>query len=323
MTLPSFENMTVPELRTFSGGRMGTLNYAVDENTVYLTGFDVRTGEFFSATDVCLDAACDQIQESTQSFKSINGTNRRVLATEVTFTRFTSAQEWRAGLQNEYNSNNIPQNERIPLLADPCGEGRCPTEEQWCTQDPSCSESPYQEPPASVKPGVIAGFVIAGVVLLVAVLYAIHRYLVAQQAKRYRITFAKRIADTINVQSSVRSLSPEALAEEFKQIDSKVQDGKLSKDELWEFISSGKAGEMDQRDFDALFAAMDLDKSGSVDFLEFCAFMGKCHDEYENARAGESRVVARRSIVAQSASRHRLQGAEEESKSSLEGKGDA
>jgi len=322
LTLPSFSfaNTSTVELDTLSGER---LNYPVDENTVYLTSLDQETKEFFSATDVCLDSNCDQIQESVQSYRPINGTTRRVVALEITFQRAASAEEWHAALLADYEARNVSEKDRFPSLSDPCSVGRCPTEAQWCTQDPNCSESPYQEPPASVKPGVIAGFVVAGVVLLVAVLYAIHRYLVAQQAQRYRTAFAKRIADTINVQGSVRSLSPEALANEFKQIDSKVQDGKLSKDELWEFISSGKAGEMEQRDFDALFAAMDLDKSGSVDFLEFCAFMGKCHDEYENARAGESRVVARRSIVAQSASRHRLQGAEEESKSSLEGKGDA
>jgi len=169
------------------------------------------------------------------------------------------------------------------------------TEADWCKTDPNCSESPYQEPPASLKPGAIAGFVIAGVVLLVIVLYLIHLYLVQQQAKRYRTVFAKRIADTINVRGSMRSLSPEALAKEFETIDASVRDGKISKDELWEFISSGKAGEMEKHDFDALFAAIDLDKNGTVDFLEYCAFMGKCSEEYRAARVDRGSVVARSS----------------------------
>jgi hypothetical protein len=49
---------------------------------------------------------------------------------------------------------------------------------------------------------------------------------------------------------------------------------------LWEFISSGQAaGDMNKHHFDALLAAIDLAKNGTVDFLEFCGFMGNCHDE--------------------------------------------
>eukprot|EP00540_Astrosyne_radiata_P022821 CAMPEP_0116832214 /NCGR_PEP_ID=MMETSP0418-20121206/5770_1 /TAXON_ID=1158023 /ORGANISM="Astrosyne radiata, Strain 13vi08-1A" /LENGTH=161 /DNA_ID=CAMNT_0004461555 /DNA_START=329 /DNA_END=814 /DNA_ORIENTATION=+ len=129
-------------------------------------------------------------------------------------------------------------------------------------------------------------------------MYAIHLYLVAKQAKRYRVLFAQRIAETVSVRASTRSLTPEALANEFRRIDTDAQDGKLSKDELWGFISSGKAGEMDQKDFDALFAAVDLDKNGTVDFLEFCAFMGKCDEEYRAAQLDREDLVARRSIRA-------------------------
>mmetsp|Transcript_26220 Transcript_26220/g.60923 ORF Transcript_26220/g.60923 Transcript_26220/m.60923 type:complete len:214 (-) Transcript_26220:297-938(-) len=118
----------------------------------------------------------------------------------------------------------------------------------------------------------------------------VHVYLIRQQASRNRAMFARRIAETIDMRASVRNLTPDALAREFRRIDEGVsRDGKISKEELWEFVSSGKAGEMDQRDFDALFAAMDLDHNGDVDFVEFCAFLGKCDAEY--------RAVRRRSSV--------------------------
>jgi hypothetical protein len=157
------------------------------------------------------------------------------------------------------------------------------------------SESPYKEPDASVESGAIAGFTVAGIVLLIAALYALHAWRSQQQARRYKTIFAKRIADTINVRGSMRLLQPEALASEFKRIDSESQNGSISKEALWTFMSSGKAGEMSESDFNALFAAIDLDQSGSVDFLEFCTFMGKCSDEYRSARTDRGSVADRAS----------------------------
>ena len=48
--------------------------------------------------------------------------------------------------------------------------------------------------------------------------------------------------------------------------------------------SSGKAGKMDQKDSNALFAALYGDNNGKVDFLEFCTFLGVCGEELEVAR---------------------------------------
>jgi len=293
----------LPTVLTYSNNSEVTLlvkpsemsrSYPVDNNTVYFTGpTSTDLVGLQSSTQVCLDDGCNQIHATSDSFVPINGTIERNFAIEVSYTRINTKEEFFSQINATYIANNVPEGQQIPPSEDPCALGLCPTEEQWCQSDPNCSESPYQEPPASVKPGAIAGFVIAGVVLLVAVLYAIHLILQKQQERRFRTIFAKRIAETIKVRGSMRTLSPEALADEFRRIDQGVQDGKLSREELWEFISSGKAGEMDKKDFDALFAAIDLDKSGSVDFLEFCAFMGKCDDEYRAARReGGSSVVA-------------------------------
>jgi hypothetical protein len=66
----------------------------------------------------------------------------------------------------------------------------CPTEEDWCKTDPKCSESPYQDPDASVESGAIAGFTVAGIILLTVALYALHAMRSKQQKRRYKAKLA-------------------------------------------------------------------------------------------------------------------------------------
>mmetsp|Transcript_28437 Transcript_28437/g.66023 ORF Transcript_28437/g.66023 Transcript_28437/m.66023 type:complete len:111 (-) Transcript_28437:53-385(-) len=40
---------------------------------------------------------------------------------------------------------------------------------------------------------------------------------------------------------------------------------------------------MDEHDFNALFAALDVDHNEKVDFLEFCTFLSSCGVEFETA----------------------------------------
>jgi hypothetical protein len=104
----------------------------------------------------------------------------------------------------------------------------------------------------------------------------------------------------------VGQLTPEALASEFKNVDSKSPGGNILKKGLWNFLLTGKAGDLSESEFNALFAAIDLDQSGTVDFLEFCTFMGKCSDEYRLARANRGSIAdraSRRISVADTAAR--------------------
>jgi hypothetical protein len=71
-------------------------------------------------------------------------------------------------------------------------------------------------------------------------------------------------------------------------------------------LVSSKAGDLSESDFNSLFAAIDLDHSGTVDFLEFCTFMGKCSDEYRSARGNRGSIAdraSRRISVADTAAR--------------------
>lgn len=164
----------------------------------------------------------------------------------------------------------------------PCLTGKCPSEEDWCKLDPECSVSPYQEPPASVKGGAVAGITVACVAVVLLAMYAIFVYKLKQQEKRNKVMFCKAVAKNIRLSGD---LTPEALAKEFTRIDeSKTPDGKIDKEELRQFLLSGALGDINEKDFEALWAVMDADSSGDVDFLEFCTYLGHCHEVYEETR---------------------------------------
>lgn len=146
--------------------------------------------------------------------------------------------------------------------------------------------SPYQEPDGTIKAGPIVGIVAAGAVVLIAGVVVYYEHRLRQQRIRNRQIFAERVAETIDLRASRMSLSPAALTKEFQTIAAGLgsKDGSISKEALWEFVNTGKAGEMNKKDFDALFAAMDIDRNGTVNFLEFCSYMSICGEEYKQAR---------------------------------------
>ena len=178
--------------------------------------------------------------------------------------------------------------------------GGCPTEEDYCGPngvDPSCTESPYQNPPASMKPGPIAGFTILAIVVVAIVGFLLHRRSVKSQKKRLRKKFAQQVAKRVDLRGSVSQLNPTDLLAEFKRIDQSVvggtTDGFISREELWEFVSSGKAGEISEKDFNLLFDSMDVKGRGKVNFVEFCAFMSSCGDEIHELAKEEKEGYSR------------------------------
>ena len=247
----------------------------VDNNSAFSTYLNAN-GDVGSESWYALDSNANTARILSDQFKKIK--DSLVLSrTYSAFEKRVTEEEWIKQANDVLSSYNLTEDEQIDLpMETACFEEPCPSEaEIWCSQDPECSVSPYQEPSASMLPGPIAGFVLGGIAILLTCFYFIHRYLQKRQAKRYKTVFAKRIAETIQVNKSIRSMGPEELAEEFKRVDLQTHDGLITKDDLWEFISSGKAGEISKGDFNALFAAIDADGDGQVDFLAFCSFMGQ------------------------------------------------
>uniref|UniRef100_A0A7S2EWM9 EF-hand domain-containing protein n=1 Tax=Trieres chinensis TaxID=1514140 RepID=A0A7S2EWM9_TRICV len=231
---------------------------------------------------VCLGGGCDKGVSTMEVYYGA----QLVSFDRFTYTRVDDEDEWLRLIDEAHVKYNITAENQLDVPMKGCVTSNCPLPEDFCQEgDPECSMSPYQEPSASVKGGVIAGFTVLGVALLCIGAYLVHRREMELQSMRIRDRFATRICQNMSLKQSIRQLPPDALAEEFKRIDGEgTLDGKISRQELWDFISSGKAGEMSESDFNALFVAMDADGNGEVDFLEFCSFMGHCDKEFREAR---------------------------------------
>ena len=262
----------------------------IDSNTLFGSAKSMRylVTETFSFTN----------QEKTEAsavqdvYMTAGNVTTLVQSNRFSFTKFVNAQAFEDAVLATYDDFRIHESARMNFpMAKSCNQaGECPTEADFCEIDPRCSNTIiYAEPSASVAAGPIVGIVLAVFVVLLGVLYYFHRDAMAKQAARNQATFARRIAETIKLEGPDRTLTPEALAEEFKKIDGAGNtDGTIDKKELWEFLNSGKVAKMNESDFNALFSALDTDGDGTVSFMEFSAYMGKAYGDFEKAKDSSS-----------------------------------
>ena len=217
-------------------------------------------------------------------------TQEVISQTTYSYSRITE-QDFIDGIKQGYVDFNVQPDTStyggfgiVPMQTECLGTS-CATEEDWCTLDPNCSESPYQEPDGKVKGSVVGGFTAMGAVIVIGILCVAFFIQLKKQQERIQRQFAQRVAETIDFHpSGDLVLTPEALRKEFEGIDDN-SDGTLSKDELWTFMTSGKAGTMDKKDFEVMFKALDVDNNGTIDFLEFCTFLTACGKERDTALA--------------------------------------
>jgi hypothetical protein len=278
----------------------------VDETTYY--GAAGEKEVFFNSQSYVFLRDFTQISGNQNTFIPSIPFGSPLIQTTIFQMTKVSERDWLDAIEASYEEFGVLPADRVqggqlPMETECLEPENCPTEEDWCTKDPSCSESPYQEPDATIKAGPIVGIVVGVLVVLAVIAFWLHRRQIAKIKKRNRQAFARRIAETVRLEGSTRQLSPDALAEEFKAIDKQSKDGKISKEAMWEFVSSGKAGEMSESDFNTLWASIDIDKNGTVDFLEFCSFMGQCNDDFEKVKGRQSVLEARPSFALTAAQR--------------------
>lgn len=115
-----------------------------------------------------------------------------------------------------------------------------------------------------------------------------------------RRVFAAQVAQHVDLRGSVSQLPPDKLAQEFRRIDRGLRestagtaDGYITREEPWEFLSTGKAGELSEKDFNALFDAMDVQKRGKVNFVEFCSYLSDCSKEIKEVQKSQEGMGTR------------------------------
>ena len=181
-------------------------------------------------------------------------------------------------------------NDSIQTSYDPCKD----LEDALAQVDPLSNPSPY-ETDATARGGFIAGIVLLIVVILAIAGFIWHKRQINQQKERIAHRFARRVAQTIKIEGSHNMLTAEALKEEFDRID-KDHSGKLDKDELRVFVTSGKIGSISESDFNALWAAIDVDGDGEVNFTEFCSFLATCGEVYDEEEKKLTKSTRNQSI---------------------------
>ena len=145
----------------------------------------------------------------TENVMNFNTANDVSLITSMQTRQYTKVaeQEWlaliEAGWDEEYKVQ--PMNRGgdgvLPMatdcLAGNSADGKCPTEEDWCAYDPSCSESPYQEPSATLLAWPIVGIAVECFAALLGALYAMYKKKMAEQVERVKTIFARQISNNM------------------------------------------------------------------------------------------------------------------------------
>lgn len=210
-----------------------------------------------------------------------------------------SEEEFIDSMQKEFEVQNVPNDIR-PTIPLNCDGGVCPSEDDWCTHDPSCSISPYQEPEASMNGGVVGGVVAACAVLIFLAGIAYYRMKLAKEEKRVRQRVAVTVAKNLSFSVSTNEITQESIMKEFKDMDSSG-DGILQKSEVKAYfmgkgsgvkssrnlMDSGSYENISDQDFEVIFAILDADGSGTVSFVEFVTFLNECKDELVKSGAGQ------------------------------------
>lgn len=126
--------------------------------------------------------------------------------------------------------------------------------------------------------GEIVAAVLVPLLVFAILLFVWHKITIRKQQSRYKIRFVQQIARNIEIGPSPGSIRPEKLSEEILHIGH----GKsfISKEDLRTWLSDVKMEFLSEKDFDALWNAIDADETGHVDPVEFVVFLSACGPEF-------------------------------------------
>jgi len=306
------KNAKIKKLGTIGGYDPGGGNFTVDTanlltltpvgNKSYIALTDKRNSsgedpELYESTR-CVDSECNQISLYIEGYTlSVDGTRAvdySVRASSIKVDKDT----WMEELSKAFTKYNVPTpNDPFTEIPEFDGNGftqpfdpttsdsapechtlDCPTEDDWKEQDPYLGTSPYIEPFGDLH----TAFVIPVPILI---LYVIYTFFLEHREKRLKGEMLRSIANSMGLTKS-KQLKRKDLKKMYDMIDDDCN-GVLEKSEVRSLIDEAGIDSMSEKDYDILFAAIDLDGDGTLDFMEFCAF-------FASISVGESESETRR-----------------------------
>jgi hypothetical protein len=127
--------------------------------------------------------------------------------------------------------------------------------------------------------GIIAGIVTGVISLIIAGMSGVYYRRLKKQRKRYKKRFVQQIARNIAIGPSPGCISADKLAQEVGHIGR--EKGVISKQDLWLWMNDIKLTFLSDSDFQALWNAIDIERRGLVDPVEFIVFLSMCGSEFK------------------------------------------
>ena len=151
-----------------------------------------------------------------------------------------------------------------------------------------CGYRNYPPINTGLDPPILVGIVVGSVLFVAIVSFIVYRFKLLRQENRYKKRFVQQIARNINIGPSPSCISVEKLAEEVQHIGN--SEGIIKKEELLKWINDVKLEFISDRDFDALWAAMDIDNNGEVNAIDFFVFLSACGEQFEEVYEEQRRM---------------------------------
>mmetsp|Transcript_6454 Transcript_6454/g.11458 ORF Transcript_6454/g.11458 Transcript_6454/m.11458 type:complete len:473 (-) Transcript_6454:200-1618(-) len=277
------------------------LSYTVGEDAVYTNEEFSFGGGTVATTTILTFTNKDKTKASStyDNWNSAFGDTYFLIGSTRSSLEKLSEEEFIDSIQQEFDAQNVPAANR-PAIPATCDGGVCPAEDDWCKHDPNCSVSPYQEPEAKLKGGVVGGIVAACAVVVIAASFAYYRWRLAKEEKRVRRVVAVKIAQKLDLSILTNEITAESIQREFKCIDTSG-DGLLQKDEVKAFLMQGETvkskrnllddgseGHITEQEFETIFSILDVDGNGDLSFVEFVTFLNECKNELQKANADQA-----------------------------------
>ena len=174
-------------------------------------------------------------------------------------------------------------NPQDPVGACPNGQGLAALYQNQGGTGKECGHVLY--PPTTetkqdkVNVAVVTGVLVGSVGLILVVLTIAHVLRLKQQEQRYKRRFVEQIARNIEIGPSPGLITPEKLAQEIQHIAHGK--GFICKQDLQQWMNDIKLTFLSERDFDALWDAMDIRRTDQVDPIEFLLFLSACGPQFE------------------------------------------